>query len=122
MNDTSSGIVGMIFLVVWLGVIVLTIAGCWKTFVKAGQPGWGCIIPILNIYFMCKIAGRPGWWVILFFIPIVNFVVAIMLTHDISRSFGRGIGTTLGLIFLPFVMWPVLGFGDAQYQGPAAAA
>ena len=54
--------------------IVLVIAGTWKTFVKADKPGWGAIIPFYNTYLMIKVAGRPGWWLILFFIPIVNII------------------------------------------------
>lgn len=29
----------------------------------AGQPGWAAIIPIFNLYILCKIVGRPAWWV-----------------------------------------------------------
>jgi hypothetical protein len=93
----------------------------WKTFVKAGQPGWGAIIPIYNVYLLCKIGGRPGWWVILFIIPFVSLIISIIVSNDIAKSFGRGVGTTIGLILLPFVFYPILGFGDAEYQGPAAA-
>jgi uncharacterized membrane protein YoaK (UPF0700 family) len=85
-------------------------------FVKAGQPGWGILIPIYNVYLMIKIAGRPGWWLILFFIPLVNFIVGIIVTADIARNFGKGIGFVLGMIFLGFIFYPILGFGDAQYR------
>lgn len=94
----------------------------WKMFEKAGQPGWGCIIPIYNIYLLCKIAGRPWWWLLLMLIPLVSLVVAIMLCVDIAKSFGKGVGFAIGLIFLGFVFYPILGFGSAQYQGPAAAS
>ena len=36
--------------VICLIVIVLSVAGLWQTYVKAGQPGWGAIIPIYNAY------------------------------------------------------------------------
>ena len=51
----------MFILVIYLAIIVLCIAGLWKMYEKAGQPGWGCLIPFYNIYLMCRIAGRP-WW------------------------------------------------------------
>jgi uncharacterized membrane protein YoaK (UPF0700 family) len=108
-------------LVIYFAFIAVFVAGIWKVFSKAGHPGWMAIIPILNIYIMCKIAGRPGWWLLLLFIPIVSFVISIIVLNDISRSFGRGIGTTVGLIFLSPVFFCILGFGSAQYQGPAAA-
>ena len=102
----------MIGSIIYLAIVVIVIAGMWKTFEKAGQPGWGCIIPIYNIYLMTKIAAKPAWWVIMFFIPLVNIVFAIMLYNEIAKKFGQGIGFTIGLILLPFVFFPILGFGD----------
>jgi hypothetical protein len=107
---------GAVVLVIYLIVVVLAIAGVWKVFTKAGQPGWGCIVPIYNIYLILKIAGKPGWWLILFFIPIVGFIVMILVTVDLAKNFGKGVGFALGLIFLGFIFYPVLGFSDAQYQ------
>ena len=113
--------IGLILALAYLLVLVAVFAGFWKMFAKAGQPGWGCIIPIYNLYLLCKMAGRPWWWMILLFIPLVQMVIAVILSHDISKSFGRGIGTTIGLIVLPFIFYPILGFGSAEYQGPAGA-
>ena len=56
--------------IIYFAFTVLVLVGTWKTFEKAGQPGWGAIIPIYNVYLMCLIAGKPGWWTILFFIPL----------------------------------------------------
>ena len=79
------------FWIVALAVIVLTIAGTWMTYVKADQPGWASIIPFYNIYMMLKIVGRPGWWLILFFIPFVNIIVGIMVLHRVgSKLRARG--------------------------------
>ena len=39
-------------------IAVIVIAAMWKIFTKAGQPGWACLIPIYNIYILCKIV-RP---------------------------------------------------------------
>ena len=111
----------MICSIIYLAIVVIVIAGMWKTFEKAGQPGWGCIIPIYNIYLMTKIAAKPAWWVIMFFIPLVNIVFAIMLYNEIAKKFGQGIGFTIGLILLPFVFFPILGFGDHAYQNEVAA-
>lgn len=119
-NGTGAGIAGLVALVIYLAIIVLVIAGMWKMFAKAGQPGWGAIVPILNIYLLCKIVGRPGWWVILMFIPIVSLVVMIIVMIDLAKSFGKGVGYAIGLILLGFIFMPILGFGDAEYQGPAA--
>jgi hypothetical protein len=110
----------MVILFVELAIAVLMIAALWKVFAKAGQPGWAAIVPIFNLYIMCKVAGRPGWWLILFIIPFVNFIISIIVALDIAKAFGKGAGFAIGLIFLPFIFYPILGFGDAEYQGPAA--
>lgn len=107
-----------IFFLVWLGFIVFFIAAMWKVFEKAEQPGWTAIVPIYNLYIMTKIGGKPGWWVIMFFLPIVNLIFLIWLYNMISKSFGKTEGFTAGLVILGFIFWPVLGFGSAQYQGP----
>jgi hypothetical protein len=111
------------FALICAGVVLLAlIAGAWKVFVKAGQPGWAVLIPIYNVFVLCKIAGKPGWWVILFFIPIANFVVQILVSIALAEKFGKGTGFGLGLAFLNAIFYPILGFGDAQYQGGTAAA
>src|SRR2546421_723618 len=112
----------MVPCVLYLAAIVLVVIGFWKVFEKAGQPGWGAIVPIYNIYLLCKVAGRPGWWVILMFIPIVGQVISIILMLDVAKAFGKGVGFALGLIFLGVIFFPILGFSDAQYQGPPAGA
>src|SRR5215207_5702210 len=96
--------------IIALLIALLVIVAMWKVFTKAGQPGWASIIPIYNIYIWCKIVGRPGWWVILLFIPLVNFIIAIILSIDLAKSFGKGVGFGLGLAFLGFIFWPILGF------------
>jgi hypothetical protein len=106
----------------YLGIVVLVIAGVWKVFTKAGQPGWAAIIPIYNLYILTKIAGKPGWWLLLFFIPLVNFVIAILLAIDVAKAFGKGTGFGIGLALLGIIFYPILGFGDAQYQAVPAPA
>jgi hypothetical protein len=109
-----------ISVIISLAIAVLLIAAMWKVFTKAGQPGWASLIPIYNLYVLCKIAGRPGWWLLLMLIPLVNFIIIIILCIDIAKSFGNGVGFGLGLAILGFIFWPILGFGSAQYQGPSA--
>src|SRR5881409_1974885 len=110
--------VSMIF---GLLIALLLIVAMWKVFTKAGQPGWASIIPIYNLYIWCKIVGRPWWWILLMLIPLVNFVVAIILCIDLAKSFGKGAGFGIGLALLGVIFLPILGFGSAQYQAPAAA-
>jgi len=109
-------------MIVGLLIALLLIVAMWKVFTKAGQPGWASIIPIYNLYIWCKIVGRPGWWIILLLIPFVNIIVGIILCIDMAKSFGKGVGFGIGLALLGVIFWPILGFGSAQYQGPAASA
>ena len=102
-------------LIIELVFIVVVIAGMWKMFTKAGKPGWAAIIPIYNVVVLLEVAGKPIWWIILYLIPVVNLVIAILVMAGVSRNFGRGVGTTIGLIFLPFIFYPILGFGSARY-------
>ena len=53
-DDPGPAAGGPIFWLVWLAVVILTIAGMWKTFEKAGKPGWAAIIPIYNIYVILR--------------------------------------------------------------------
>jgi hypothetical protein len=109
-------------IIVALLIALLLIVAMWKVFTKAGQPGWASIIPIYNLYIWCKIIGRPGWWILLMLIPFVNVIVGIILCIDTARSFGKGAGFGIGLALLGIIFGPILGFGSAQYQGPAASA
>ena len=118
MNDASS-VLGLVS-VIELAIAVLMIASLWKVFSKAGQPGWASIVPIYNAYVLLKIAGKPGWWLLLFFIPFVNLVIAILAVVGLAKNFGKGGGYVIGLILLPIIFYPMLAFGDAQYQGEAA--
>ena len=106
------------FILIWLAIVVFLIAAMWRVFEKAGQPGWAAIIPIYNYYIMLKIGGKPGWWLLMFIIPIANIVCLIWMYNMISKSFGKEEGFTVGLIILGFIFWPILGFGDAKYLGP----
>lgn len=119
-DEGASAIGGL----VWLVILVLYIAGLWKVYTKAGQPGWACIIPIYNFIVLLRIVGRPWWWILLMLIPFVNLVIAILVTVELATVFGKGGGFAVGLIFLGFIFVPILGFGSATYVGkrtPAAA-
>ncbi len=113
--EAQGGAGGMIFMAIWLIVCVTFIAGIWKVFTKAGQPGWGVLVPIYNAYLMTKIAQRPAWWLILMLIPVVGIIVHIVMSMDIAKHFGKGAGFGVGLAC--FIFYPILGFGGAQYGG-----
>lgn len=110
------------FMIFMLLLIVYSILCNWIIFTKAGKPGWAAIIPIYNIIVELEIVGKPIWWIILLLIPIVNIVVAIIVLHQLSLSFGQGVGFTLGLIFLSPIFIGIMAFSsNIQYVGPGGA-
>ncbi len=100
-----------------LAVIVLVIVALWKVFLKAGQSGWASIIPFYNWYILLKVAAKPGWWLILFFIPLVNLVFYFLTCLGVAEKFSKGAGFAVGLFFLPFIFFPILAFSEARYGG-----
>lgn len=109
--------VGMGGIVLYLAVIVLLIVSMWKVFEKAGKPGWGCLIPIYNLFLLIQIARKPEWWILLYLVPLVNIVVAVMVVIGVAENFGKSQLFGIGLFFFPFICYPILAFGDARYQG-----
>lgn len=120
-NSPSLGSLGTTFWIVCLIIIVFYAYCGWKLYEKAGKPGWAAIIPIYNYVVLLQIVGKPIWWIILLIIPFVNIVVGIIVIHNLSKVFGKGVGYTLGLIFLGFIFYPVLALGSATYTKPAGA-
>jgi hypothetical protein len=110
-----------LLIIIPLALVLFFIVAAWKVFVKAGKPGWACIIPIYNAYVILKIAGRPGWWLLLYLIPVVDIVIHIIVMIDFARSFGKGAGFGIGLSFLSIIFMPILAFGDAKYVGAPAS-
>ena len=109
------------FTVMWiacLAIYVLAIIGFWKMFEKAGEPGWKALIPIYNLYILFKIAWGNGILFLLLFVPAANFIILIMLQFKVARAYGQGDAYAFGLIFLPYIFYLVLGFGDSEYVGP----
>ncbi len=117
MDNTSVATLSSSFIIIWLIVTVFYIYVFWKIFEKAGQPGWASIIPIYNTYIMIKIAKRPGWWLILLFIPLINIVIGIIILLDFAKYFGKDTGFAIGLLLLGFIFFPVLAFDSSKYIG-----
>lgn len=120
LQNSGGGGGNTIVLLLYLALIILTIAGMWKAFEKAGEPGWAAIVPFYNTYVMIKIGGNAWWWLLLLFVPIVNLFAWFKLSLDVAKSFGEGLGIGVGLWLLSFIFWPLLGFGDYEYEGAPA--
>ena len=97
---------------------MLLIVAEWKMFEKAGEAGWKSLIPLYNAYIFVKIVDGNGLKFLLLLVPIVNVVYYIILSFRTAKAYGKGTGFGFGLLLLPNVFTPILGFGAAEYSGP----
>ena len=109
------------YLAVLLVVYILVVIAMWKVFTKAAKPGWASLIPVYNMVVMYQIVGLNPWLLLLYLIPFVNWIAAlilsIMLNVKLAKVFGKSTGFAIGLIFLNPIFLLILGFGDAKYIG-----
>ena len=140
------GIFAIFLIILGIAISILELIANWKIFTKAGEPGWKILIPVYNLYISFKRFWTRRWFWITFAVSVgsavvvalitaitndanstiasvVNLcasvfelVVAIDLTHRISKSFGHGVGFTLGLIFLSPIFTCILGFNKDKYK------
>lgn len=97
-------------------IFILTVVGMWKVFEKAGIDGWKALIPVYNIYLIVtEICGKPWWYLLLFFIPIVNIFVWVIICVGVANSFGRPLIFGLALAIFPMIVYLILGFNDDKY-------
>lgn len=110
-------IASIVTIIVSLALIFAYWVCLWMVFEKAGKPGWATIIPIYNVITYLRVAGRPGWWLILLLIPLVNIIIALILPFSLARSFGKGFGFGLGLLLLNFIFILILAFDGSEWVG-----
>ncbi len=103
-------------------LLLLIGIGQWKLFEKAGEAGWKGFIPIYSTYTLMKLSGRPGWWVIWLFLPLVNIVVTIGVYIDFIKSYGKyTLRDKIAGLLLPYIFLPKWGFdSNITYWGPSA--
>ena len=97
--------------------IIFLIVVYWRVHAKAGWPGWTVFVPIYNTYVDVKIAGKPGWWLVLLFLPIAQFVAIFLMCLSMAERFDKSAWFGLGLFLFPPVFLTALAFDDSQYVG-----
>lgn len=92
---------------------VLFVAAVWPFLNKAGQPGWTALIPFVAAFFIVRAAGLSAWWTLLYFVPIVNIVFAIIVALRLGKGFGHG------AVFSVFLLWlfALIGYFILSYSG-----
>ena len=101
-------------------MIILSFAGLWKIFEKAGLKGWLALIPFVNIWYGVKIIDKKFWWFIYCLIPFVNIFVIMLMIVEIMKCFRKnGLLIQLCSIIFPFIVLPWIGFSKKeQYTAP----
>lgn len=114
---TLFGVTFWIIAYVWWGICTHIIAD------KTGTPNpWLAWIPIANIYLMCKIADMSGWWTIVFFIPLVNIVITIVVWMKIAEALimPNWLGILMFIPYLNYVIIAVLAFAGKRTAAQTA--
>ncbi len=103
--------------VFFLLVQIIHFLGSWKLYKKAGRKQWEAAVPVYNAIVLMKIIGRPTWWTILLFIPIINLIMFPVIWVETLRSFGKrsALDTFLGLITLGFYIYYINYTQDLEY-------
>lgn len=117
-STSESGELSLMMLLLPIAITLVIIAAFWKVFEKAGEEGWKAIVPFYNTYTLFRIAGRNGWGFLLLAIPLVNIVVIAMVSIDLAKHFDKSTAFGIfGLLLFPYVGYPMLAFGEAEYTG-----
>jgi signal peptidase I len=85
-----------------IGVLVFS-----NLFVKAGRKRWEAFVPIYNFFVAIKIIGRPWWWGILLFLPVVGNIMLIVVIYEFLHVFGYRKKRYTLLTFLTFGLFLV---------------
>lgn len=126
-------------LIIILVFAVLYIAGLWKVFEKAGEPGWLAIFPVYNWVIALKIAGISWALIIILFLPItilhkVAFgewswmvlyvfmfamisVLQFAIGYGTARNFRKSVWYAVLTGIFPYAFFPLLGYDDSEYAG-----
>ena len=119
MNNNERGM--LVFFFVYMITIfivgIVMVISMWKIYEKADKPGWACLVPVYKNIVMAEIVGKEFWFGLLPMIPFFGVIFSIWMQNRLSKSFGKDIGFTLGMIFLPLIFFPILAFGSAEYVG-----
>ena len=123
----------LVVMIIILVISLLMAIGQCKLFRKAGKRGWEAFIPIYNIYTLCRVTGvNPRWIIIVFVLSIITTIMPsisilgtaasvyffILLAISVARSFGKTDVYAIGIFFLGFIFYIILGFDNSKYLGP----
>lgn len=111
----------MVVLIYFILFYILLSISLYFLFPKAGADGWKGLVPGLNFMEWADIVGRPKWYGLLCFVPIVNFFIIAGLAVAMAKSFGRnGFGeAALAVLYAPILFFKYAFDDQYKYEGKA---
>lgn len=103
--------------VVALLLIIISLIALAKIFKKANRSGISAFIPIYNIITLLEITNSPKIYLLFYLIPGLNIIFSLIVMFSLANSFRKSKAFGLGLMFLPFIFYPILAFGKYEYIG-----
>lgn len=113
--------IGIFAWILIIAVTVLILVAKWKVFKKAGVDGWESLIPIHSEVVELQLGGVKTYWYFLNLIVICGIgplIFSFWKSIALAKAFGKGTGFGVLLTLFPFVCYPILAWGNAEYVGP----
>src|SRR5258708_2655016 len=103
--------------------LALFLTGCYKLFEKAGRRGWEALISVYAFYIILKLNGRPAWWVIWLFIPLLNIIFIVIICIYFIKSYVKfTIRDQTVVMFVSFIVMPKWRFKKkTKYLGQSSS-
>ncbi|MES2566626.1 MAG: S26 family signal peptidase [Bacteroidota bacterium] len=105
--------------IIFLILVLISFAGLYKIFEKAGLPAWKALIPVYNFWLVGGIINRPKWWGLIMIVPGVNLIMYGVYGFHLARAFKKR--TTNDLLMaslMPYLYFAYLGFNkDIKFFG-----
>lgn len=109
-GSEGSGILFLVFLIIYFAVGIFYIATLWIAFAKKQQPGWASLIPFYNIYIMLTIAEKPAWMLVLLFVPLGN----LYIFYVFFKAYGYNDLNSILFTLFPFIGLPIVAFTNPE--------
>ena len=104
-------------------ILIYFFVGIWKLYVKLGAKGWASLVPVYNEYVLVKNIGLNPWWLVInctlpIFQPFLAVYYYILKSVSLSKMFNTTNYFLAGLILLPGIFMPLLGWADFKASKP----
>lgn len=94
------------------------LVGMAGVFQKAEKPWYAAFVPVWSDWVLLKVVGWSGWMMLLLLLPFASGVIFIVASAMLAGQFRKDTSGIVLMIFLPFLMLPMLGFGSDKYFPP----